>query len=358
MSNKPFDKFINKEAKGAKKKEAIRQEKRKGKADARALGEELRKKKLDKKRGVVSAEEVKGKRPEAKGQRQEAEVTKKKRFNKKSLLNIDKVSTETDLQLPTTDSELLTPDSLMPLNKFVAHGGVCGRREAAELIRQGLVTVNGDKVVEPGYKVRGNEDIKVKGKKIFLQRNLVYILLNKPKDYITTAKDPEGRKTVFDLIKGATKERVYSVGRLDRNTTGVLLLTNDGELAQKLTHPSYQIKKIYEVRLDKPVTKKDFETIATGITLEDGFVKADSLAYDEKDKSILGIEIHSGRNRIVRRIFEHLGYDVKNLDRVIFANLTKKNVDRGTWRMLQPKEVRLLKFMNQSFLKKDASIMD
>ena len=362
MSNKPFEKFINKEAKGAKKKEALRQEKRKGKADARALGEELRKKKLDKKRGIISPEtiakisDVKGKKRGIAARNETAQPTvdtgKKKRFNKKSLLqNSNAISGDAEF---VSDADLPVSDTLMPLNKFVAHAGICGRREAAELIRQGLVTVNGDKVVEPGYKVRGNEDVKVKGKKIFLQRNLVYILLNKPKDYITTAKDPEGRKTVFDLIKGATKERVYSVGRLDRNTTGVLLLTNDGELAQKLTHPSYQIKKIYEVRLDKPVSKKDFEAIATGITLEDGFVKADSLAYDEKDKSIVGIEIHSGRNRIVRRIFEHLGYDVKNLDRVMFANLTKKNVDRGTWRMLQPKEIRLLKFMNQSFLKKEA----
>lgn len=357
MSNSPFDKFINKEAKGAKKKEALRQEKRKGKADARALGEELRKKKLDKKRGIVSPEAIVKSPRNSPKQRQTAkppeENGKKKRFNKKALLQSPNSSTPQATELPS-DIDQPVSDTLMPLNKFVAHAGVCGRREAAELIRQGLVTVNGDKVVEPGFKVRGNEDIKVKGKKIFLQRNLVYILLNKPKDYITTAKDPEGRKTVFDLIKGATKERVYSVGRLDRNTTGVLLLTNDGELAQKLTHPSYQIKKIYEVKLDKPVTKKDYEAIVTGITLEDGFVKADSLAYDEKDKSILGIEIHSGRNRIVRRIFEHLGYDVKNLDRVMFANLTKKNVDRGTWRMLQPKEVRLLKFMNQSFLKKEA----
>lgn len=357
MSNSPFDKFINKEAKGAKKKEALRQEKRKGKADARALGEELRKKKLDKKRGIVSPEAIVKSPRNPPKQRQTAkppeENGKKKRFNKKALLQSPNSINPQVAEQPS-DIDQPVSDTLMPLNKFVAHAGVCGRREAAELIRQGLVTVNGDKVVEPGFKVRGNEDIKVKGKKIFLQRNLVYILLNKPKDYITTAKDPEGRKTVFDLIKGATKERVYSVGRLDRNTTGVLLLTNDGELAQKLTHPSYQIKKIYEVKLDKPVTKKDYEAIVTGITLEDGFVKADSLAYDEKDKSILGIEIHSGRNRIVRRIFEHLGYDVKNLDRVMFANLTKKNVDRGTWRMLQPKEVRLLKFMNQSFLKKEA----
>ena len=361
MSHKPFDKFINKEAKGAKKKEAFRQEKRRGKAEARALGEELRKKKLDKKRGILSPELApkstpikatkRGKIPQPEVVSNPNEKEKKKRFNKKSLLqNIAPAdaAVKADIDLPVSDT-------LMPLNKFIAHAGICGRREAADLIRQGLVQVNGDKVVEPGYKVRGNEDVKVKGKKIFLQKNLVYILLNKPKDYITTAKDPEGRKTVLDLIKGATKERVYSVGRLDRNTTGVLLLTNDGELAQKLTHPSYEIKKIYEVRLDKPLVKKDFEAIATGITLEDGFVKADSLAYDEKDKSIVGIEIHSGRNRIVRRMFEHLGYDVKNLDRVMFANLTKKNVDRGTWRMLQPKEIRLLKFMNQSFLKKETS---
>ncbi len=157
----------------------------------------------------------------------------------------------------------------------------------------------------------------------------------------------------MDLVKEATKERVYPVGRLDRNTTGVLLLTNDGELAQKLTHPGYQIKKVYAVKVDKPVTKRDFESILSGITLEDGIVKADSLAYaDSKDKTQLGIEIHSGRNRIVRRIFEHLGYEVKTLDRVMFADLTKKNVERGHWRMLQEKEIRLLKHMNQSFMKK------
>ena len=183
------------------------------------------------------------------------------------------------------------------------------------------------------------------------------ILLNKPKDFLTTASDPQGRKTVLDLIKGATPERVYPVGRLDRNTTGVLLLTNDGELAQKLTHPSFEIKKIYEVTLDKPVTKKDLDSIVSGITLEDGFVAADSVGYaDSKSKNVVGIEIHSGRNRIVRRIFEHLGYDVKALDRVMFANLTKKNVERSKWRFLNDKEVRLLKFMNKSFLRKNKSI--
>ena len=187
------------------------------------------------------------------------------------------------------------------------------------------------------------------------RRNLVYILLNKPKDFITTTEDPQGRKTVLDLIKHATTERVYPIGRLDRNTTGVLLFTNDGELAQKLSHPSYQVRKIYEVKLDKPLTKHDFDTILNGITLTDGTVSPDSLAYaDSKDKSVIGIEIHSGKNRIVRRIFESLGYDVRGLDRVMYANLTKKNVERGKWRFLSEKEVRLLKFMNASYAKKAA----
>jgi 23S rRNA pseudouridine2605 synthase len=177
----------------------------------------------------------------------------------------------------------------------------------------------------------------------------VYILLNKPKDYITTTDDPQGRKTVLQLTKMATAERIYPVGRLDRNTSGVLLLTNDGELTQKLSHPSYRITKVYEARLDKALTKADFEKIVNGINLEDGEIKADSLAYaDPRDKSIIGIEIHSGRNRIVRRIFEHLGYDVKGLDRVVYANLTKKNVDRGKWRFLTEKEVRLLKYLDNS----------
>lgn len=240
------------------------------------------------------------------------------------------------------------------LNKFIAHSGVCSRRDAAELVKSGKVKVNGQLVTEPGFKVRDTDDIKVNGKKVVLQKNMVYILLNKPKDYITTTSDPQGRQTVLQLIKSATTERVYPIGRLDRNTTGVLLLTNDGDLAQKLSHPSYEIKKIYEVRLDKPLAKKDFEAIVKGITLEDGSVTPDSLAYaDAKDKSIIGIEIHSGKNRIVRRIFEHLGYDVKNLDRVLYANLTKKNVERGKWRFLTEKEVRLLKYMNKSFVRKE-----
>jgi 23S rRNA pseudouridine2605 synthase len=233
---------------------------------------------------------------------------------------------------------------LMPLNKFISHSGVCGRREAAELVKMGKVKVNNELVTEPGHKVSVRDEIRLNGKKVFLAKNLVYILLNKPKDYITTTEDPQNRKTVLDLIGKATRERVYPVGRLDRNTSGVLLLTNDGELAQKLTHPSNNVKKIYAVTLDKPLEKKDFDLVLKGVNLEDGLASVDVLAYpDMKDKTQLGVEIHSGRNRIVRRIFEHLGYDVKKLDRVTFAGLTKKNIERGKWRFLTEKEVRDLK---------------
>lgn len=233
---------------------------------------------------------------------------------------------------------------LMPLNKFIAHSGVAARRDAAEMVKNGLVKVNGKLVSEPGHKVTAADDIRVNGKKIFLAKNLVYILLNKPKDYITTTEDPQGRKTVLDLIKRATTERVYPIGRLDRNTSGVLLFTNDGELAQKLSHPSNVIKKVYHVTLNKALEKKDFEQILKGVMLEDGMASVDVLAYpDMKDRTQVGVEIHSGRNRIVRRIFEFLGYDVRNLDRVIYAGLTKKNVERGKYRFLSEKEVRDLK---------------
>jgi 23S rRNA pseudouridine2605 synthase len=237
---------------------------------------------------------------------------------------------------------------LMPLNKFIAHSGVCGRREAAEIVKSGKVKVNDEIVTEPGHKVSAKDEVRVNGKKVFPARNLVYILLNKPKDYITTTDDPQNRKTVLDIVSRATNERVYPVGRLDRNTSGVLLLTNDGELAQKLTHPSNEIKKVYAVTLNKPLEKKDFDQILKGVQLEDGMASVDALAYaDVKDKTILGVEIHSGRNRIVRRIFEHLGYDVRNLDRVIFAGLTKKNIERGKWRFLTEKEVRDLKYFGK-----------
>jgi len=241
-----------------------------------------------------------------------------------------------------------TPDSdLMPLNKFIAHSGVCSRRDAAELVKQGEVKVNDQVVTEPGTKVSPRDTVTIKGKKLTPSRNLVYVLLNKPKDYITTLDDPEGRKTVLDLVKRATNERIYPVGRLDRNTSGVLLLTNDGDLAQILSHPKHEIKKIYEVHLDRPLTKADFEQLIQGLTLEDGFIMADAVGYvDTKDKSVIGIEIHSGRNRIVRRMFEFLGYDVRGLDRVMYAGLTKKNVQRGKWRFLTEKEIRILRHFN------------
>src|SRR6185369_4599743 len=234
----------------------------------------------------------------------------------------------------------------MPLNKFIAHCGICSRRDAAEMVKLGRVKVNNETITEPGHKVSAKDEIRVNGKKISLAKNLVYILLNKPKDYITTTDDPQKRKTVLDLIR--IKERIFPVGRLDRNTSGVLLLTNDGELGQKLTHPSHEAKKIYHVTLNRPLDKKDFDKILKGFNLEDGPASVDVLAYaDTTDKTKLGVAIHSGRNRIVRRIFEHLGYDVRNLDRVMFAGLTKKNIERGKWRFLNEKEVRELKYFGK-----------
>lgn len=254
---------------------------------------------------------------------------------------------ETIITNPVVIERTITDDK-MPLNKFIAHAGVCGRREAAEMVKQGLVKVNKAVVNEPGFKVSHSDEVSVNGKRVFLAKNLVYILLNKPKDFITTTSDPQKRKTVLDIIGKATQERVYPVGRLDRNTSGVLLLTNDGELSQKLTHPSNQIKKVYHVTLNKPLDKAHFEQILKGVVLEDGPANVDVLAYaDIKDKTQIGVEIHSGRNRIVRRIFESLGYDVKNLDRVVFAGLTKKNVERGKYRFLTEKEVRDLKYFKK-----------
>lgn len=231
-----------------------------------------------------------------------------------------------------------------PLNKYIAHCGVCARRKAVEYVKAGRVRVNGAVVTEPGFKVGPRDRVELNGQALRLKAEPVYLLLNKPKDYLTTTQDPQGRRTVMDIIRQATTERVYPVGRLDRNTSGLLLFTNDGELAQKLSHPSCQIKKVYHVSLDKPLTQADFERILAGVELEDGAVPVDALAYaDEKDKSQLGIEIHVGRNRIVRRLFEHLGYEVRHLDRVLYAGLTKKNLPRGQWRLLSEKEVRLLK---------------
>ena len=235
-------------------------------------------------------------------------------------------------------------DDRIRLNRFIANAGICSRREADELIEAGQITVNGKVVNEMGFKV-GPADVVKYGKRILNAEKLVYILLNKPKDYITTTDDPEDRRTVLHLIEGACEERVYPVGRLDRNTTGLLLITNDGELADKLTHPSHNIKKVYQAELDKPITLEDFETLKNGVELEDGFVKPDDIGIVTPDAFVVGIEIHSGRNRIVRRMFEHLGYEVKKLDRTTFAGLNKKDLPRGNWRFLTQKEVITLKFL-------------
>ena len=232
------------------------------------------------------------------------------------------------------------------LNKYIANAGICSRREADELIKVGAVEVNGKIVTEMGYKVKPG-DVVHYGGELLRRESLVYVLLNKPKDYITTTDDPQERRTVMDLVKDAGRGRIVPVGRLDRNTTGLLLLTNDGELATRLTHPRYEIKKIYHVSLDKNLKPEHLEQIAEGIELEDGSVKADEIAYvgDGADRKEIGIELHSGRNRIVRRIFEHLGYDVLRLDRVYFGGLTKKDLPRGRWRYLTPNEVSMLKMV-------------
>lgn len=324
MSPSPFQKFTQKK-KNSAIKEAFRQEKKKAKKERAAFFEEKKKKEFEE-RQIKRSQSVK-----------------------------TKSQTSGNQPTPTkTASQPAIPlEDHMPLNKYIAHGGICSRRDAATLVKDGKVKVNGTVCTEPGYKVKPGDLVICNGKKITPSRNLCYILLNKPKDYITTTDDPQGRKTVLQLIRNATDQRIYPVGRLDRNTSGVLLLTNDGDLTQKLCHPRFEISKIYEARLDKPLAKADFEKILKGLVLEDGPVYVDSLAYaDARDKSIIGIEIHSGKNRIVRRIFEHLKYDVKNLDRVMYAGLTKKNVERGKYRFLTEKEVRLLKYLNSSRTKK------
>lgn len=235
------------------------------------------------------------------------------------------------------------PNEQIRLNKFMANAGICSRREADEFIQQGLVKVNGNVVTELGTKISHNDTVEYDEKVVTLE-NKCYILLNKPKDCVTTSDDPNGRLTVMDLVKGACNERIYPVGRLDRNTTGVLLLTNDGDLASKLTHPKYVKKKIYHVWTDKDITEDDMQRIADGIELDDGPIHADAISYaTDTDRNQAGIEIHSGRNRIVRRIFESLGYHVTKLDRVYFAGLTKKNLPRGRWRYLTQEEVNFLK---------------
>jgi 23S rRNA pseudouridine2605 synthase len=231
----------------------------------------------------------------------------------------------------------------MRLNRFIANAGVCSRREADTFIEAGMVTVNGKPVTELGIKVKPTDEVRFDGRRLNPEKK-VYLLLNKPKNYVTTTDDPHADKIVMDLVKDACSERIYPVGRLDRNTTGILLFTNDGDLSKRLTHPSHNMKKIYQVSLDKEVAKSHLEEIANGIELEDGLIASDDISYINNEKRTeVGIEIHSGKNRIVRRIFEHFGYRVKKLDRVYFAGLTKKNLPRGKWRFLSEKEVRFLK---------------
>lgn len=240
-----------------------------------------------------------------------------------------------------------TDDGLIRLNKYLSNAGICSRREADELIASGVVQVNGKNITEMGFRVKPTDIIKYGGQTLKKER-LVYLILNKPKDYITTSDDPQERRTVLELLQGACKERIYPVGRLDRATTGLLMFTNDGDLTKKLTHPRYGVRKIYHVELDKPAKRVDLDKIAAGIELEDGPIKVDEVSYvgDGADKTQVGVQIHSGRNRIVRRIFEYMGYNVRKLDRVMFGSLTKKDLPRGRWRLLTDAEVGMLKMIS------------
>jgi 23S rRNA pseudouridine2605 synthase len=234
-------------------------------------------------------------------------------------------------------------DASIRLNKYIADSGLCSRREADELIASGQITVNGEKVTQLGVRIQPTDEVRYRGK-VLKNEKPVYILLNKPKDVVTTVSDEHAKRSVIDLVKNACPERVYPVGRLDRNTTGVLLLTNDGELTKRLTHPRYEKKKVYHVVLDKPVTKAHLKEMVEGIDLDDELVEADAASYvDPADKTQVGVEIHTGQNRVVRRIFESMGYRIKKLDRVYFAGLTKKNLPRGKWRFLTQKEINMLK---------------
>lgn len=271
----------------------------------------------------------------------EKRTDERRSFDKKKPYNKRKESGKSQ-ELKSDSNELIR------LNRFLSRAGVCSRREADEFISAGVVTVNGEVVTELGTKVRPTDVVKFHDQPVGLEKK-VYVLLNKPKNCVTTLDDPKGRMTVMDLVGNAGSERIYPVGRLDRNTTGVLLLTNDGDLAARLTHPRYEHKKIYHVVTDNPVKEEHLAQIASGIELEDGFIKADSVSYvDQESKNNVGIEIHSGRNRIVRRIFESLGYQVARLDRVYFAGLTKKGLRRGDWRYLTPQEIAFLQMNAQS----------
>tara|TARA_Y100000996_G_scaffold397549_1_gene364688 strand:+ start:51 stop:776 length:726 start_codon:yes stop_codon:yes gene_type:complete len=231
---------------------------------------------------------------------------------------------------------------LIRINKYISNSGICSRREADKLILKGKVYINNKKIKTLGIKISNQDVVKIDGRVISIEKK-EYLLLNKPKNFITTLDDPENRKTVKDLIKGATKKRLFPVGRLDKNTTGLLIFTNDGDLSKKLTHPSYKIKKIYHITIDKPIELNDYKTIQNGFQLDGDEIKVDRIAIIDENKKNIGLEIHIGKNRIVRRIFEHFNYDVKKLDRVMIGPITKKNLKRGDWRFLKDSEIRLLK---------------
>jgi 23S rRNA pseudouridine2605 synthase len=274
------------------------------------------------------------------GGEKESESYEKSYYNK----DLKYTKGHKDRSSKQTHKESFDPDGLIRLNKYIANAGICSRREADDLIKAGAVSVNGKVVTEMGFKVHPDDKISYGGETLRNERK-VYLLLNKPKDYITTMDDPRERRTVMELIKGACKERVYPVGRLDRNTTGLLLFTNDGELATRLMHPKFGIRKIYHVTLGRNVKPEDFTKLMEGIELEDGFIKPDEVSFVGDGRKEIGIEIHSGKNRIVRRIFEHLDYEIVKLDRVAFAGLSKKDLPRGKWRFLTPKEVNFLKMV-------------
>lgn len=295
----------------------------KGRAEARRTGA----------KGIKGVKKIKGRPAPGRPSAGKKVIVLKKR---------ERPSSQADVAVVRKRPQKKAVDSEMRLNRFIANAGVCSRRDADKYISAGLVTVNGKVITELGVKVKTTDDVRFDGKRLIPEKK-VYLVLNKPKDYVTTTDDPYAEQMVIDLVKNACPERIYPVGRLDKSTTGVLLFTNDGELSDRLTHPSRNVKKIYQVTLDKPLTKNDLLKIAEGIELEDGFIAADAISYVEGNKSEIGLEIHSGRNRIVRRIFEHLGYKVKRLDRVFFAGITKKNVPRGKWRFLSQKEVQFLK---------------
>lgn len=280
-------------------------------------------------------------KPTYKSDKKEVRGFGKKRFVDQDT-NVERPDYNFD-SLPQKKKKMEDGESLIRLNKYIANSGICSRREADSLIAQGLVTLNGEVCTELGRKVKRTDRVVYQGRKINPEKP-VYVLLNKPKDFITTTDDPMDRKTVMNLVGNACEERIFPIGRLDRNTTGLLLFTNDGELAAKLSHPSNEIKKIYQVTLDKPLTKNDEEAILEGLELEDGKAEVDDMQVLSADRKILGLEIHIGRNRIVRRIFAHLGYEVTALDRVVYAGLDKKDLKRGHYRFLSQQEVVRLKF--------------